>query len=75
LFGNSISKFFITKSSCKKDDVQWKEFLEDLALLIVKNNLPIQFVENVWLKHLPFPYVQKLIILLKGNSHKIYYQL
>ncbi len=29
-----------------------KEFLEDLGLLIVKNNLPIQFVESMWLKHL-----------------------
>jgi hypothetical protein len=29
-----------------------KEFLEDLGLLIVKNNLPILFMENVWLKRL-----------------------
>jgi hypothetical protein len=30
--------------------VSHKEFLEDLALLIVKNNLLIQFVESMWLK-------------------------
>jgi hypothetical protein len=24
--------------------------LEDLGLLVVKNHLPLQFVENVWLK-------------------------
>jgi hypothetical protein len=26
--------------------VQQKEFLQDLGLLIVKNNLPLQFVES-----------------------------
>jgi hypothetical protein len=30
--------------------VQQKQFLQDLALLVVKNHLPIQFVENIWLK-------------------------
>jgi hypothetical protein len=35
------------KKSLKEDDVQQKEFLEYLNLLIVKNNLPIQYVENV----------------------------
>jgi hypothetical protein len=52
LSGNFISKFFDAKDSFKKDDVQQKEFLEDLVLLIMKNHLPIQFVENVWFKHL-----------------------
>jgi hypothetical protein len=33
-------------------DVMQKEFLENLGLLIVKSNLPIQFVESMWLKHL-----------------------
>jgi len=27
-------------------------FMENLTLLIVKNHLPLQFVESVWLKHL-----------------------
>jgi hypothetical protein len=37
----------VGKEPFKKDDVQQKEFLQDLGLLIVKNNLPLQFVENV----------------------------
>jgi hypothetical protein len=32
--------------------VPYNEFLEDLGLLIIKDNFPIQFVENKWLKHL-----------------------
>jgi hypothetical protein len=40
------------KDSFEKKDVPYKEFLEDLSLLIIKNNLPIQFVESIWLKYL-----------------------
>jgi len=32
--------------------VEQKMFMENLTLLIVKNHLPLQFVESVWLKHL-----------------------
>jgi hypothetical protein len=32
--------------------VQQKYVLQDLGLLIVKDNLPLQFVESVWFKHL-----------------------
>ncbi len=32
--------------------MQQKQFLQDLALLVVKNHLPIQFVESTWLKRL-----------------------
>jgi hypothetical protein len=32
--------------------VLYKEVLEDLGLLIIKDNFPIQFVESKWLKHL-----------------------
>ncbi len=50
-------------------------FVENLALLIMKNHLPLQFVESVWLKrlvlqlcpHVQFPF-QKLfsnIVLFK----------
>jgi hypothetical protein len=49
---NAISVFFAIKEPFNKDDVQQKDFLQDLGLLIVKNNLPLQFVENVWFKHL-----------------------
>ncbi len=38
--------FFAIKKPLKKIDVQQKEFLQDLGLLIVKNNLPLQFVES-----------------------------
>jgi len=41
LFSGLISKKHLTKDSFKKEDVPHKEFLEDLGLLIVKNNLPI----------------------------------
>ncbi len=41
MFGGSISKFFFVKDSFKKEDVPQKEFLEDLGLLIIKNNLLI----------------------------------
>ncbi len=32
--------------------MQQKQFLHDLAFFVVKNHLPIQFVERIWLKHL-----------------------
>ncbi len=43
----SISIVFTMKGSFKKNDMQQKEFNENLGLLIVKTNLPIQFVDNV----------------------------
>ncbi len=38
---NVISKFFIIKDHFKNYDVQQKDFLKDLGLLIVKNQLPL----------------------------------
>jgi len=38
---NVISIFFVTKKPFKKDDVQHKDLLQDLGLLIMKNNLPV----------------------------------
>jgi len=35
VFPNSISSFFVVKKPFKKNDVQQKQFLEDLTLLIV----------------------------------------
>jgi len=49
---SSISEFFASKDPFKKNDVEQKMFVENLALLIVKNHLPLQFVESVWLSHL-----------------------
>jgi hypothetical protein len=50
MFGVKFSISFATKDLSKKDDVQQKDFLQDLGLLIVKNDLPMQFVENIWMK-------------------------
>jgi hypothetical protein len=47
---SSISNFFV--AIYKQNDVEQQQFLEDFGLLVVKNNLPIQFVESVWLKKL-----------------------
>ncbi len=44
--------FFYVKDFFKKEDVSQKDPLEELGLLIVKNNLPIQFIENIQLKWL-----------------------
>jgi hypothetical protein len=43
---SEILEFFGAKDLFKKDVVQWKQVLQDLALLVVGNCLPIQFVEN-----------------------------
>jgi hypothetical protein len=48
--GTIIFNFFAAKISYKKDDVQQKQFLEDLTLLIFKNHLPMHLVESQWLK-------------------------
>ncbi len=50
VYSSEISKFFIAKILYKKKDVQLKQFLEDLALLIIKSHMPIHFVESPWLK-------------------------
>jgi hypothetical protein len=42
--------FFTSKDPFKKDDVEQKMFMENLALLITNSHLPLQFVESVWLK-------------------------
>jgi hypothetical protein len=50
VYSNYIPSFFATKEPFKKNDVQQKQFLEDLTFLIVKNHISLQFVENSWLK-------------------------
>jgi hypothetical protein len=42
----SISSFFGFTIPFRRDEPQQKEFLKDLALLIIKNHLPTQFIEN-----------------------------
>jgi hypothetical protein len=43
---SEIFKFLFAKLLYKKDVMQQKHFFEDLALLIVKNHLPIHFLES-----------------------------
>jgi glutathione peroxidase-family protein len=43
---NSISNFFVTNKLFKKDDVQQKQNLKDLGLLIIKNHLALLFVKS-----------------------------
>jgi len=50
--------------------VPQKELKKDLGLLIVKNNLPTQFVENMWLKHLILHLCPKLNFLSKRQFSK-----
>jgi hypothetical protein len=44
---SAISNFWVWKILCKKHDVQQKEFLQELSLLIVKSQLSLQFGENI----------------------------
>jgi hypothetical protein len=60
--------------SFQKEDVPYKEFLKDLGFFIIKNNFPIQFVENIWLNHLALYLCAKLNFPLENNLHKKYYQ-
>lgn len=41
VFGSSTLFIFASKDPFKNDDVEQKMFMEDLALLIVKNHLPL----------------------------------
>jgi hypothetical protein len=50
VFSSKILIFLGVKDPYKKDAMQQKQFLQDLALLVGKNHLPIQFVESIWLK-------------------------
>ncbi len=50
LSSSKISEFFFTKLFYKKDEMQQKQFLEDLTLLIVNNHLLLHFLESPWLK-------------------------
>jgi hypothetical protein len=52
VFNSKISNFFGAKDPFKRDVVQQKKFLQDLAFLVAKNHLPIQFLESTWLKRL-----------------------
>jgi len=53
--------------------VQQKDFLQDLGLLIVKNNLPLQIVESVWFKHLIYICLLELCSPFKNSFFGKYY--
>jgi hypothetical protein len=36
---------FVIKEPFKKDDMQQKKYLQDLGLLIMENNLPLQLLK------------------------------
>ncbi len=38
------------KDPLRKDDLWQMQILEDLGILVVKNNLPMLFIDNMWLK-------------------------
>jgi hypothetical protein len=66
------SLFLFCQRYLQKRGCVIKRILKDLVLLIVKNNVPIQFVENMWLKRLilhPYP---KLNFPSKSIFHKTY---
>jgi hypothetical protein len=60
----NITKRTISKKITMKDyfqkGVPQKDLLKDLSLLIVKNNLPTQFVKSMWLKQLTLHLCPKL---------------
>jgi hypothetical protein len=41
IFGSSNFNFFLVKNLYKQNNVEQQQFLEDLGLLVVKNNLSI----------------------------------
>jgi hypothetical protein len=57
--------YLLQKNHFKKDDVQYKEFVEDLVLLTVKNRLPMHFVESPWLKCFSLHLCPRVVLLSK----------
>jgi hypothetical protein len=47
-----ITKHFESVNPYQKDDVQQKQFMEDLLFFVAKGYMPIFGVENQWLKRL-----------------------
>jgi len=56
-------KSFQKKMRCNKED-----FLKDLGFLIVKNQLPLQFVTNVWSKCLILHLCVRIVFPSKKND-------
>jgi hypothetical protein len=67
------SNFFVTKEPFKTNDLYQKHFLEDLGLLIIKNHLLLQFVENIWSKQFSMHLCPRLFFLSTINFLMNYY--
>ncbi len=68
-----VQSFFCYKISFEKRWCALKIILKDLDLLIVKNHLHVQFVKNVWLKHLTMHLCQRIVFSSKNKfSQKIF---
>jgi hypothetical protein len=63
---SEILEFFDAKDPFKRDVMHQKQFLQDLALLVIKNHLPIQFVESIWLKCLIMHLCPKIVFSQKN---------
>jgi hypothetical protein len=59
-----LSKFFGAKDLFKKD-VQRKQVLQNLALLVVRKHFPIQFVESTWLRCLIMHLCPRVVFPIK----------
>jgi hypothetical protein len=60
----------LVKEIFKNDDMQQKDFLQDLGLLNVKNNVPLQFVESVWSKHLILHLCPRAVFLFRKKDYQ-----
>lgn len=59
--GSAIVNFFTTKKPFWKDHMHQKLFLKDMGLSIVKNHLPMQFVESLWMERLHLHLCPRLV--------------
>jgi hypothetical protein len=61
-----LSKFFGVKDPFKKDVCNKSNFLQNLALLVIKNHLQVQFVNNTWLKCLVMHLFLRVVFPLRN---------
>jgi hypothetical protein len=59
---------FGAKYPFKKYDLQQKQFLQDLGVLVIKSHLSILFVTNTWLKHC---IMQELCFFQESSFHNM----
>jgi hypothetical protein len=72
---SKISKFFYAKDHFKKDVVQQKQFSQNLALLVIKIHLLIQFVDSTWLKCLVMHLCLGIMFPSKKSFHKRFWMI